>query len=337
MIVCYADGDGLGHLTRLRAALHTLGRTGPVTILSGSRFATDPRVVGDWPLRCAPAGLDRAGLTRWIGTLLAELAPDEFVVDAFPCGLKGELMGAVVPDPTRVTHLARLLRWEVYRELIPADPPRLDRTFVLEPLAPAHEAYLRSISEEVVPLGLDEPPASPAAEVPDGWLVVHSGPDSELLDLVAYARDMASFEGIRPSLTLVSPRRPQGLANDIVHLDVYPAWPLFPSAERIVTAAGFNAVRQLAPWRDKHRMLPFPRRLDDQFTRAARARSWPGQPEPSLGAGLFDRDAQRPVRAGIDEAAFDGVAVERARDEHAEVAVGGLHRVLERRGFDEPE
>lgn len=273
MIVCYANGDGLGHLTRLRAALHTLGQTGPVTVLSGSPFAADLRVVGDWAVRWAPAGLDRAGLTRWVGSVLAELAPEEFVVDAFPCGLKGELTGAVVPVRTRVTHLARLLRWAVYRELIPADPPHLDRTFVLEPLAPAHEAYLRSVSDAVFPIDLAEPPASPpAAEVLRGWLVVHSGPDSELLDLVAYAREMAMLEGVRPSLTLVSPRRPLGLAEDIVHLDVYPAWPLFPSAERIVTAAGFNAVRQLGPWRDKHRMLPFPRRWDDQFTRAARAR-----------------------------------------------------------------
>jgi len=39
MIVCYANGGGLGHLTRIRAYLHTTGWDGPVTILTGSPFA----------------------------------------------------------------------------------------------------------------------------------------------------------------------------------------------------------------------------------------------------------------------------------------------------------
>ena len=41
MIVVYALGGGLGHLTRVRAALFTLGRHEPVTIITSSPFATD--------------------------------------------------------------------------------------------------------------------------------------------------------------------------------------------------------------------------------------------------------------------------------------------------------
>ncbi|MEV4671711.1 MULTISPECIES: hypothetical protein [Actinomadura] len=252
MIVCYAAGDGLGHLTRLRAALLTLGMDGPVTVVTGSRFGGDARVTGRWRVVESAAGL----------------APDEVVVDAFPAGLKGELTR--FPSGTRVTHLARLLRWDAYRPLLPADPPRFDRTFVLEPLAPAHDAYLREVSDEVSPLVLTDPPSEPVDV--DGWLIVHSGPDLETLELVAYARDMASAEGVRPPMTLVSPQRPHGLPQGIAHLDVYPAYAPGPNVERIITAAGFNAVRQYAPWRERHRILPFPRSLDDQFARAARAR-----------------------------------------------------------------
>jgi hypothetical protein len=107
-----------------------------------------------------------------------------------------------------------------------------------------------------------------------GWLIVHAGPGTEIAELVGYAREMADLEGVRPRLTLVSPGpRPDVLPPEVAHLDVYPAWPLFGSAARIITAAGCNAVRQLAPWRDRHRMMPFPRRFDDQYARAARVRA----------------------------------------------------------------
>ncbi|GAA4366306.1 hypothetical protein GCM10023088_12770 [Actinomadura verrucosospora] len=257
MILCYAAGDGLGHLTRLRAVLHTLGREGPVTVVTGSRFAADARVTHGWDV---VATADPAALR-----------PDEVIVDAFPAGLRGELTG--FPSGTRTTHLARLLRWDAYRPLLPAGPLRFDRTFVLEELDPSHDAYLRAVSDEVVPLALADPPSEPVDV--DGWLIVHSGPDAETLQLVAYAQDMASAERVRPPMTLVSPARPDGLPRSVAHLDVYPAWVPGPNVDRIVTAAGFNAVRQYAPWRERHRMMPFPRSLDDQYTRAARARGGP--------------------------------------------------------------
>jgi hypothetical protein len=281
MIVCYAQGGGLGHLTRIRAFLHTTLRTTlhttgcgeRVTILTGSPFAADARVVGGHEIVSAPPGLDRDGISRWIGTVLADLAPRELLIDAFPAGLYGELHCGVVPAGTRVTHLARLLRWDAYRPLLPAAPPRFDRTWAVEPLAPAHQAYLRSVSSALAPLELAEPPAEPPAAAqalaPGGWLIVHTGPATEVLDLVEYARESAAAENARPRFTLVSPCRPAGLPAGVAHLDVYPAWPLFPAAERIITAAGCNAVRQLAPWRSRHRMIPFPRRFDDQFARAA--------------------------------------------------------------------
>ncbi|MFA1543342.1 hypothetical protein [Actinomadura monticuli] len=257
MIVCYAAGDGLGHLTRLRSVLHTLRLNGaraegPVTVVTGSPFARDPRVADGWQVVETPPGAP----------------PDEVIVDAFPAGLKGELTR--FPSGTRVTHLARLLRWDAYAPRLPADPPRFDRTYVLEPLDPAHDAYLREVSREVSPLALTDPPSEPIDV--DGWLVVHSGPAPETLELVAYAQDMASAERVGPPITLVSPHRPDGLPPGIAHLDVYPACTPGPNVERIITAAGFNAVRQYAPWRERHRMMPFPRSLDDQFARAARAR-----------------------------------------------------------------
>ncbi|MBC6459411.1 hypothetical protein [Actinomadura sp. HBU206391] len=272
MIVCYAQGGGLGHLTRIRAFLHTTRRRERVTILTGSPFAADARVVGGHEVLSAPAGMDRDGLSRWIGAALADLAPRELLVDAFPAGLSGELHSGVAPAGTRMVHLARLLRWDAYRRLLPAAPPRFDQTWTVEPLTRAHHAYLGSVSSALAPLELAEPPADAVPPSPGGWLIVHTGPAAEVLDLVEYARESAAAENARPRFTLVSPQRPAGLPAEVAHLDVYPAWPLFPESERIITAAGCNAVRQLAPWRSRHRMVPFPRRFDDQFARAARHR-----------------------------------------------------------------
>ncbi|WIM99691.1 hypothetical protein ACTOB_003351 [Actinoplanes oblitus] len=259
MIVCYARGGGLGHLTRIRAYLHTVHGDEPATIVTGSPFAADPRVLG--PHRVLPVAA------------LPSLRPSELVVDAFPAGIEGELSDP--PRADRTVHLARLLRWAAYRPLLPREPIRFDQTWILEDLDPAHAAHLARTSAACDRLRLTDPPSAPAGLAAGAWLIAHSGPETEIHELVAYARECASWEGCRPRLMLAAPHRPAGLPADVEHTDRYPVWPLFASAERVVTAAGFNAVRQLEPWRAKHRMLPFPRRWDDQFTRAARARLTP--------------------------------------------------------------
>ncbi|MEV0898890.1 hypothetical protein [Actinoplanes sp. NPDC049802] len=255
MIVCYAQGGGLGHLTRIRAYLHTCHGDTPATILSTSPFTSDPRVLG--PHRLLPA------------SALPSLRPSLLVVDAFPAGINGELTAASVPPGTATVHLARLLRWDAYRPLMPPDPIRFDRIWAVEELD-------RSPLGDASPLSLTDPAPSadpdPAGVADGAWLIVHSGPEAEIHELIGYARDRADLEGARPRLVLVAPHRPPGLPPGVGHIDPYPAWPLFARAERVVTAAGFNVVRQLRPWRAKHLMLPFPRRWDDQFTRAARAR-----------------------------------------------------------------
>jgi hypothetical protein len=279
MIVCYAQGGGLGHLTRVRAFLHTVHPDAPATIISASRFTPDPRVCDRHRVLCPPTGSSPTDLSAWITATLDALPPHELVVDAFPRGIGGELSAAVLSHRTRgVTHLARLLRWDVYRSVGPGrtmSPLRFDRTWTLEPLTPDHRTYLESVSAEVEPLDLTDPPPrddpDPDRTARGAWLVVHSGPESETGELLGYAQDCATAEGIRPRLVLVAPDHPGQLPAGVQYLDAVPAWPLFARAARVITAAGFNAVRQLRPWRSRHRMVPFPRRFDDQFARAARA------------------------------------------------------------------
>lgn len=311
MIAVYALGGGLGHLTRVRALLHTLGTTEPVTIISTAGApALDTRVVGDAAVVTLPPDLARrggaAGVRAAVATVLQDVAPSTFVVDAFPAGILGELDATAVPAGTHVVHTARNLRWDEYEPVLPDRPLHLGTTFVVEPLDPRHLDHLRRVSGRVEELDLQDPtgparardgrpvtlddvlaggastdPGARRAGAPR-WLVVHSGPVTETDELVAYARAEADREGLRPHLVVVTPgpadppatATATATATDgdgpVIVVDAYPAAPLMRGADRVFTGGGSNAVREVIAAGAEHRALPFPRRFDDQAARLAR-------------------------------------------------------------------
>ena len=55
----------------------------------------------------------------------------------------------------------------------------------------------------------------------------------------------------------------------VLHLDAYPAHPLFSIADRLFSGGGFNIMRQAQALGDRHRAFPFSRRFDDQLARVA--------------------------------------------------------------------
>lgn len=275
MLLYYAVGGGLGHLTRARAVLHTLGIDDEVVLLTSSAWARDSRVTGGLrvePVPDAVMGPDNR-YRAWLASRLDRWQPAGVFVDAFPGGLCGELCGGVLGGVT-TWHLARRLQWDRYRHELVGSPPPFAVTYRLEPLEAAHAAFLDACSADVRPLALEDPPAT----IVDYrlsepfWLVAHSGPPAEVAELLAYARDTRAIERSAATIAVATPIDPEPLPAGCVRIDVYPASALFARAERIFTAAGFNAMRQTTPWRHKHRFVPFPRRFDDQFTRAAAAR-----------------------------------------------------------------
>lgn len=294
MILWWAPGEGLGHLTRVRAAMHTLGLHGPAAVVTTSPQAGRVRFPDGVAVLEAPALLLRRGslaqqrwaLAGWLAEQIQALRPACLWADALPAGIRGELAEGEVGialGSTPCFHLARRLAWARYRPLIGAAPLRFQRVHLVEALDPAHRAWLEAHGDALSPLDLIDPPADPPV---DGaailgplrrpgrplWLVVHAGPLAELDQLVAYARDQAEMVGARPQLVVVSPAPPTG-PGDALHLSLYPASPLFPHADRLFTAAGFNAVRQGAILGEAHHILPFPRRWDDPFARAAAVRA----------------------------------------------------------------
>jgi len=146
-----------------------------------------------------------------------------------------------------------------------------------------HAAFTAMAAAKVEPLALRDPPALPAATpvpaLPARFsLVVHAGDDGEITELVAYARELGARDGRTPGaapepVLVCRPGPASSALAGASTIDLHPPTALFAGATRIVTACGFNVMRQLAPLSAKHSFLPFPRRYDDQYTRAARARA----------------------------------------------------------------
>jgi len=278
--VHYAFGGGLGHLVRARAVRALLAPSERFVVLTSNPAVADPRVSGGFEVRTAPeaTGDGTAFLREWVRATLRELRPRTFSVDAFPGGILGDLCGLAIPEGTRTVHVARLLRWDRYLERLPGPLPRYDQVLAVEPLAEAQEAALRERSgawQDVdEPLEAVDPTAPQRALVRSWcaagrpvWLVVHSGPLDEVRELVAWAREHAEAEGLKPRLVVASPLAPGLDDAGVERLDVHPVRALFPLVHRLVTAAGWNTMRETRPWRDRHLCLPFPRALDDQFAR----------------------------------------------------------------------
>jgi predicted glycosyltransferase len=245
MIVYYAVGGGLGHLTRGLRVIEKLGLQDAV-IVTASPYAE--RVCRSF-LR-VPAHLehDREAHRAW----LRELGAERLIADTFPGGIQGELCGLDVP----IDCVARLLRWDAYRAAVPFALPEIGTTYVVEePIVPLSAGAGRG---GYVQLDLSLPLVEPVEEEPY-WLIVHSGPEEEVRELVAYADELRALAARKPERVIVAS-----------NADVWPASTLFPAAAKIITAAGFNVMLETEQWRAKHVAVPFARRFDDQFLRAAR-------------------------------------------------------------------
>jgi hypothetical protein len=97
---------------------------------------------------------------------------------------------------------------------------------------------------------------------------VHSGPEEEVRELVAYAEELLRVSE-QPERVLLATRCTIPLPPRFETIDAYPVAHLFPRAQKIISAAGFNVMQETEPWRDKHHAIPFARRFDDQYARAA--------------------------------------------------------------------
>lgn len=265
MILYYALGGGLGHLTRGRRVLEALGLVGDAAFVTASPYAADVRITGGIPVIAVPQSLehDREAHRAWLRDVVRDA--DRVIVDAFPCGIQGELHELDVP----MDLVARRLRWSEYRRVNNVPLPRFDTVWCVEALEPEQERELRTHSTRMEPLELcvTEPTTRESGE--PYWLIVHSGPDDEVRELIAYTEELRRLADIEPERVLVATRCTITLPEGFERLDAVPATSLFPAATRIISAAGFNVMLETRQWREKHCVVPFARAFDDQYYRAA--------------------------------------------------------------------
>jgi hypothetical protein len=250
VLLYYAAGGGLGHVTRARAFLHGAGLD--ATILTS---ASVPEELRD----------DLPAYREW----LRGLGATRIIVDTFPAGLfhefdEGEWSCAF-------DYVARYVVWPRYAAM--HKPPRFETAYVLEPLHEEQERFVVANSSRVERnVRLMDPPAGESARRYTGssyTLVVHSGDADEVEELIEYAHAVGKVDGELPILVATQAEMHR---DDVTIVDAYPVGDLADHAARIITGAGFNCMRQFGG-DPRHRAIPFPRRFDDQFLRAARYRS----------------------------------------------------------------
>ena len=281
MNLYYAMGGGLGHLTRAVAFLRDLEIENDSIILSSSDFLADKRVVGNIRTISVEKSLENDHLTyqKYLQNLFAELKPQKIFFDSFPLGIIGEFSGFKFDKSIELNYLARHVRWKNYSALIGEEFPRFEKTFLLEDLENEHLNFVETVSRQITAFELNypAPDLSPKdfetyksileTKLPF-WLIVHSGNEVEVTELVEFAAEMREFEAVETNLILISPTNFSINIHNFFQFDIYPASVLFEKAERIFSAAGFNVMKQTERFKDKHFFIPFERRYDNQFWRA---------------------------------------------------------------------
>jgi len=292
MIFFYALGGGLGHFLRARAVLNTFFFGKPALILSSCKRAEEFPPLPGTALIKPPIGIKGQVFVDWLEGLFQLHSPELLCVDAFPLGLFGEIPGLAMSSVKKKFLFARLINFPAYHRACGKASFLYDRAYLCETLTAMHLRELSRYSIDLREIELIEPHVSSHAyALPRRpfWLVDHSGSLEELESLLEYQRELArleQFEGqtfihsIETGLSLL----PHEALSEFLFTPL-----LYPFASRIFTACGFHAMREAQQFPEKHSFVPFERKFDDQFIRAAlyteRRKQNAGPPLFDLGPG----------------------------------------------------
>ncbi len=262
MILYYAMGGGLGHITRSLAILHQAPELqNRVRLMVSSQLAPLALSYAPCPVDIVSGEIlsSKRRYFQFLYDYLAQHQVELLVLDTFPFGIVGEWR-VVAPSLPRLL-IARYLMWGDYLKRVKtSDGPTPCATLILEPLVRNYRRLLSQDSDLTwlkAPILLDEERSS-GSEDKAGCLIVHSGNEKERRIL----KHVAQHEfGQKATITCLFPK--QG---------IYPAERLISRYSRIVSGAGYNmtALASQAPPERKHFLYPFPRRFDNQRLRLKR-------------------------------------------------------------------
>lgn len=269
MHVFYAQGGGLGHLTRIDAFIATYNiPCNEVVIISPSHFSNYFKQYAFVKLSW---NATPHSWTETINNYLKTHTITAFYVDTFPFGLKGELCAIYETySQLNTIYISRILKWEFYLKTIgTVIVPNFSKTILLEPLYDSHFNWIKKQSEVIEHLELTRPKyPEPITTIDKPYiLVVHSGgkEDVEKICNLVVAKEalnsnievkvftQVDFEFDHPSFK--------------IYRNIYPVRQYFANALKIYTAAGFNLIQELKPFKYKHIILPLNKLFDDQVFR----------------------------------------------------------------------
>ena len=274
MILYYAMGGGLGHLTRALAVIHTL-QMPDYKILTASPYAE--KIFDRSNLIHLPTSLEKHPklLKNRIRDIMQDLQPGSFFIDTFPMGIFGELMTVKFPAGTKLIYISRILNFQKYMERKDTNL-HYDISYVVEEgLTPDYINFMDKCSVKVENIDLKYPDnivPQKYKELKEKsnkpiWMIMHSGSGEEVDVLVRHAKEMAELEEVNSSFWVVTQSDFEEKVDNKI-MDIVPSYGMIPYADRLFSACGFNMMYLTRNIKIPHTFIPFPRKYDDQFRRA---------------------------------------------------------------------
>jgi len=262
MLIYYAVGGGLGHVSRAYKVLDALDiKPGQTKIITAHDSV--PTAVGtSHDLLSVPASWAKSPslLSKQLATWVEEFSAKRLLIDTFPMGIRGEIDQSLLPPELSFDYIARFLKWPPYlRSALGAiecstkegsingfvgvqhHGLKFENIYAVEQMHPEQAAFVTGACSQTMNLKLKPLTATVVDyNLPkEYWLVVHSGPAEEVGQLIALADDMAAVEKQRPDIvicTQVDRTQLQACLSETTHLNAvrfinsYPAHPLFCAA-----------------------------------------------------------------------------------------------------------
>ena len=283
MILYYALGGGLGHLTRSIAILSALPEEvrSDFMLMASSEHAMLASASVPCTFNVVPNDVmaSKSAYYEYLNDCMLQNRIRAIVIDTYPFGLLHE-WNELAPNLPRLL-IARYLKTAMYdKDKGSATMTQNYPTKVLciEELDDMYFIKMKRYSDvELIddPIILEGPEVASASAVElskkyvfndKDWLVVNSGGVDELNLLTGFAKDLMSKAGVQ---------NPEPSVLSTEH-GIYPANTVISSFANIVSAVGYNMAATALSDADKgtkHHFLPFERRFDDQFLRLDRLRS----------------------------------------------------------------
>lgn len=268
MVIYYAIGGGLGHLTRARKILNYKNITEfkiITAVANNPIFSKEHTLLLESNLYQSPDIINSL-----VTDIIIQYKADSLFIDTFPFGILGELDIESLNKLCKTFYVARYIKWDKYRKNIKSKG-LFYTSFLFDMTDKQQIDFIKARSQYIETIELPVLKNTKEIELkhPYYWLINHSGNKEEVLELFEYAKEVAHIEQVNPHFIINTQCEMDEIReSNLSVFNLYPASMLYEKAAKIISACGFNVMQETIPYCDKHIFIPFERKYDDQFKRA---------------------------------------------------------------------